>query len=85
MIKVTNKYLHENSIAFANDKTFHNINENIIMEASILKQLTKHKHAPNSIVKYRGFFERYENLVFTFFERVYKYCIQNYCQNRHKS
>eukprot|EP01083_Nonionella_stella_P020591 57096_1 len=55
VIKVTDKYLHKKSISRADIKhqnKHHQIEENILSEGEILKQLTKNKTAPKSIIKY---------------------------------
>eukprot|EP01084_Bolivina_argentea_P161103 280462_1 len=57
VIKVTNKYLHQNNLAIAYNKKHQNIKENILSEASILKFLTEKKNTPKSMITYRGFLE----------------------------
>eukprot|EP01084_Bolivina_argentea_P150887 263438_1 len=56
VIKITSKHLHKHSLAFVNNK-YHPVNENILFEATILKHLTKQKDVPQSMIKYRRFFE----------------------------
>eukprot|EP01083_Nonionella_stella_P063555 165125_1 len=56
VIKITNKHLHENSIAIINN-TKYTIKENILLEASILKHITTQQDAPKSIIKFHNFFQ----------------------------
>jgi len=56
VFKITNKYLHHNSMAVLNN-ALHSASENILLEASILKHLSSQKNMPRSITKYYGFFE----------------------------
>lgn len=56
VFKITNKYLHQNSMAVLNN-TLHSASENILLEASILQHLSAQKNMPRSITKYYGFFE----------------------------
>eukprot|EP01084_Bolivina_argentea_P168155 291684_1 len=57
VIKVTNKDLHKNGIAIVENEK-HKVNENIIMESSILKYLaTDRKNIPKSIIKFYDFYQ----------------------------
>ena len=56
VIKVTNKALHFNKIVIKNGVKI-GVEENILLEKSILKYLTKDKKCPNSIVKYHSSFQ----------------------------
>eukprot|EP01084_Bolivina_argentea_P158447 276005_1 len=56
VIKVTNRYLHNQSSALINNNLY-NCNENIIIESNILKYLTQKSHCPDSIVKFVSFSE----------------------------
>eukprot|EP01084_Bolivina_argentea_P234594 394949_1 len=51
VIKITNKYLHDNQMALSTNF----IKENILLEGSVLQHLTKQKDSPNTIVKYVNF------------------------------
>ena len=58
-IKATNKYLHDNKMAFIKKVQIYNVKENVVNEASILKQLSKDKDAPKSFLEYYGLYEWY--------------------------
>jgi len=66
VFKITNKYLHSNSMAVLNN-TLHSASENVLLEASILKHLSSQPTMPRSITKYFGFFEN-ENDYFILLE-----------------
>eukprot|EP01084_Bolivina_argentea_P171006 296280_1 len=53
-IKITNKLLHQYSISIANDKIYR-VNEDILVEQSILKFITQNEQCPKSIVKFNQF------------------------------
>ena len=55
--KITNIYLHSQSVMIINDKQY-KVDENILSEIAILKYLTKDKKCPNSIIKYVNAFQR---------------------------
>jgi len=56
VIKITNRFLHKHSVTFIKGKP-HRINENILLEQSILKYLTENEKCPKSIVKFQQFFK----------------------------
>eukprot|EP01084_Bolivina_argentea_P158448 276006_1 len=60
VVKVTDQTLHRQSVSVINNQRIQ-INENILVEQSILKFLTQHKSCPPSIVKYRRFFQSNTN------------------------
>eukprot|EP01084_Bolivina_argentea_P176806 305900_1 len=51
-IKVTHKYLHQNSATVLENQKLHPVKENIISESICLKHLTTDKTAPKSIIKF---------------------------------
>eukprot|EP01084_Bolivina_argentea_P101902 182630_1 len=55
VIKVTNIFMHKHKLAIINGKQ-HTIQEDILLEKSILKYITQFKNCPKSIVKYKRFF-----------------------------
>eukprot|EP01083_Nonionella_stella_P076313 207901_1 len=54
--KVTRRHLHENSISVMND-TVYTVEEDILLEQSILKFLTQNTDCPQSIVRFQSFFK----------------------------
>ena len=58
VIKRTNQTLFDQSCAVIQSKIF-SVQENILMEKSILKYLTQSGDCPNSIVKFQCFFKTY--------------------------
>merc|ERR1719464_182705 len=54
VVKITNRCLHKHSLGIVNNR-IHNLKENILREATILKCLTMQRNAPKSIIKYRNF------------------------------
>eukprot|EP01084_Bolivina_argentea_P128248 226725_1 len=57
VVKVTKKEQHKNSIAICENKVYHNVKENILLEQSILKYLTQLQDCPESIAKFVSFFK----------------------------
>eukprot|EP01083_Nonionella_stella_P164585 545185_1 len=55
-IKMANKYLHKNAVAYCNGK-YYNVKENILMEATILKYLSEQQDVPRSLVRYSTLLE----------------------------
>eukprot|EP01084_Bolivina_argentea_P027753 51554_1 len=56
VIKVTNQFMHKNHMAIVGDKTY-NVEEDILLEQSLLKYLTQIETCPESIVKFKRFFK----------------------------
>ena len=56
VIKVTNQYLQKNSLAQIGNQQIP-VQEDILLESSILKFLTENEKCPKSIVKFRRFFK----------------------------
>eukprot|EP01083_Nonionella_stella_P089302 249146_1 len=54
--KVTSRYLHDKSISVVNNTTYA-VNEDILLEQSILKFLTQNQNCPKSIVQFEYFFK----------------------------
>eukprot|EP00485_Elphidium_margaritaceum_P010430 CAMPEP_0202708182 /NCGR_PEP_ID=MMETSP1385-20130828/20435_1 /ASSEMBLY_ACC=CAM_ASM_000861 /TAXON_ID=933848 /ORGANISM="Elphidium margaritaceum" /LENGTH=341 /DNA_ID=CAMNT_0049367095 /DNA_START=36 /DNA_END=1058 /DNA_ORIENTATION=- len=60
VVKMTNRYLHENGIAATKNKIL-TVKENIVLEASIMKYLSTFKDLPKSIVRFHDFFQSNRN------------------------
>eukprot|EP01084_Bolivina_argentea_P007324 13760_1 len=56
VIKVTNKFLYQNSAAIIDNKLYR-VSEDIISEKDILKYLSQDKNCPDSIVQFQGFLQ----------------------------
>eukprot|EP01083_Nonionella_stella_P291748 992490_1 len=56
VIKTTSKYLHDKSMSSINGQTSH-VQEDILLEQSILKYVTQQQDCPKSIVKFQDFFQ----------------------------
>eukprot|EP01084_Bolivina_argentea_P037929 70134_1 len=57
VVKIVNRSLHASSTAIFKNKVYHNINENIESEQTILKYLSQHDDCPESIPKFISFSE----------------------------
>eukprot|EP01084_Bolivina_argentea_P050215 92334_1 len=81
VIKVTNRYLHQLQVGIIGTSTYR-VNEDILLEQSILKYLTQQTKCPHSIVKFHRFFKTNQNYYLVMEDGGS--CLFDFVRNAHK-
>eukprot|EP01083_Nonionella_stella_P015107 42269_1 len=82
VVKVTDRSQYTNSTATFNNKVYHNIKEDIVLEQSILKHLTQREDCPESLTKFIAFFETDD--LYLFIQQDGGYSLFDFVRNAHK-